>query len=56
MSWGGNVCNSPSIGLMGVLSFGGSPSELTVGNLETESGGNLLQENGSLILLETQYG
>jgi len=55
MSWG-EVRNSPSIGLIGGLSFGGggAPSEPTVGgNLQTEANGNLLQENGSLILLET---
>ena len=45
--------NAIGIGLGGILSlFGGRNSEQVQSNLLTESGNNLVQENGGLILLE----
>ncbi len=45
--------NAIGIGLGGILSlFGGRNSEQAQSNLLTESGANLVQEDGGLILLE----
>lgn len=45
--------NALAIGLGGIVSlFGGRASEQSQGNLLTESGDNLVQEDGGLILLE----
>ena len=45
--------NALAIGLGGVVSlFGGRSSEQSLSNLLTESGNNLVQEDGGLILLE----
>jgi hypothetical protein len=47
------VRNAVGIGLGGIISlFGGRGSEQAQGNLLTESGDNLVQEDGGLILLE----
>lgn len=47
------VRNAVSIGLGGIVSlFGGRASEVAQNNLLTESGDNLVQEDGGLILLE----
>jgi len=44
--------NAIAIGLGGLISlFGGRGSEQAVGNLLTENGNNLVQEDGGLILL-----
>jgi hypothetical protein len=54
MSFGIAVRNAVSIGLGGIATlFSGTiDSSLTVDNLLTESGANLVQENGDYILLE----
>jgi hypothetical protein len=54
MSFGVGVRNAIAIGLGGIVSlFSGTfDRDLTVSNLETESGANLVQEDGSYILLE----
>lgn len=45
--------NAIAIGLGGVISlFGGRSSEMAYSNLLTESGDNLVQEDGGLLLLE----
>lgn len=45
--------NAIGIGLGGIISlFGGRNSEQSQSNLLTESGNNLVQEDGGLILLE----
>ena len=45
--------NAIAIGLGGILSlFGGRNAEQSQSNLLTESGDNLVQEDGGLILLE----
>lgn len=45
--------NAIAIGFGGIVSlFGGRLSEQAQGNLLTESGSNLVQEDGGLILLE----
>jgi len=45
--------NAIGIGLGGIISFfGGRGSEQSQSNLLTESGANLVQEDGGLILLE----
>ena len=45
--------NAIAIGLGGMLSlFGGRASQVVEGNLLTESGDNLVQQDGGLILLE----
>ena len=45
--------NAIAIGLGGILSlFGGRNTEQSQSNLLTESGDNLVQEDGGLILLE----
>jgi hypothetical protein len=47
------VRNAVGIGLGGIISlFGGRGSEQAQSNLLTESGANLVQEDGGLILLE----
>jgi hypothetical protein len=47
------VRNAVGIGLGGIISlFGGRGSEQAQSNLLTESGNNLVQEDGGLILLE----
>jgi hypothetical protein len=54
MSFGIAVRNAVSIGLGGIATlFSGTiDNSLTVDNLLTESGANLVQENGDYILLE----
>lgn len=54
MSFGIGVRNAVAIGLGGIISLfsGDFDEDLTVDNLETESGANLVQENGGYILLE----
>jgi hypothetical protein len=54
MSFGVAIRNAVSIGLGGIASlFSGTiDNSLTVDNLLTESGANLVQENGDYILLE----
>jgi hypothetical protein len=54
MSFGIAVRNAVSIGLGGIATlFSGTfDASLTVDNLLTESGANLVQENGDYILLE----
>jgi hypothetical protein len=54
MSFGIAVRNAVSIGLGGIATlFSGTfDSSLTVDNLLTESGANIVQENGDFILLE----
>lgn len=54
MSFGVGLRNAVAIGLGGVISlFSGTfDKDLTVNNLETESGADLVQENGDFILLE----
>ena len=45
--------NAIAIGIGGIVSlFGGRASEVAQSNLLTESGNNLVQEDGGLILLE----
>lgn len=45
--------NAVAIGLGGIVSlFGGRASEQALSNLLTESGNNLVQEDGGLLLLE----
>lgn len=45
--------NAIAIGLGGIVSlFGGRSSEMAYSNLLTESGDNLVQEDGGLLLLE----
>ena len=45
--------NAIAIGIGGIVSlFGGRLSDQTQSNLLTESGANLVQEDGGLILLE----
>jgi hypothetical protein len=47
------VRNAVAIGLGGIITlFGGRLSEQAQGNLLTESNDNLVQEDGSLIILE----
>jgi hypothetical protein len=51
--FGPDLRNAVAIGLGGILSlFGGRSSEVAQSNLLTESGANLVQEDGGLILLE----
>ena len=52
--------SDPAIGMSSIVislaTFGNSFEwDVTVGNLEQEDGSNLLQENGSLILVEKPY-
>ena len=53
MSFGVGLRNAVGLGLGGVISFvTGYASDIIFGNLETESGENLVQEDGGLLLLE----
>ena len=54
MSWGVGLRNSVAIGLAGLVTLfsGTRDSGASVGNLLTESGNNLVQEDGGLLLLE----
>jgi len=54
MSWGIGLRNSVAIGLAGIVTLfsGTRDSGSSVSNLLTESGDNLVQEDGGLILLE----
>jgi hypothetical protein len=54
MSWGVGLRNSIAIGLAGLVTLfsGTRDSGASVGNLLTESGDNLSQEDGGMILLE----
>lgn len=54
MSWGVALRNSVAIGLAGVATLfsGTRDSGASVGNLLTEAGDNLTQEDGGLLLLE----
>jgi hypothetical protein len=53
MSFGVALRNAVGLGLGGIISlFGGRGNEQAQGNLLTESGDNLVQEDGGLILLE----
>jgi len=53
MSFGVAFRNAVGLGLGGIISlFGGRGSEQAQSNLLTESGDNLVQEDGGLIVLE----
>lgn len=54
MSWGVALRNSVAIGLAGVATLfsGTRDSGASVGNLLTEVGDNLTQEDGGMLLLE----
>jgi hypothetical protein len=53
MSFGVAFRNALGLGLGGIITlFGGRSSEQAQSNLLTESGDNLVQEDGGLILLE----
>jgi hypothetical protein len=54
MSWGVALRNSVAIGLAGVATLfsGTRDSGASVGNLLTEAGDNLVQEDGGQLLLE----
>lgn len=53
MSWGVAMRNAVGLGLGGVVSLvAGYASDIIYGNLETEAGQNLVQEDGGLLLLE----
>jgi hypothetical protein len=53
MSWGVGLRNGIAVGLGSLISFvGGYARDVIFGNLETEAGDNLVQENGSFILVE----
>ena len=53
MSFGVAFRNAVGLGMGGIISlFGGRGSEQAQSNLLTESGDNLVQEDGGLILLE----
>ena len=53
MSWGVGLRNAVGIGLGGIITFfSGYAADQAQGNLETENGDNLVQEDGGLILLE----
>ena len=54
MSWGVALRNSVAIGLTGIATLfsGTRDSGASVGNLLTEAGDNLTQEDGGLLLLE----
>ena len=54
MSWGVGLRNSVAIGLAGLVTLfsGTRDSGASVSNLLTESGDNLVQEDGGLLLLE----
>ena len=54
MSWGVALRNGVAIGLAGIVTLfsGTRDSGASVGNLLTEAGDNLVQEDGGLLLLE----
>ena len=53
MSWGVALRNGVAVGLGGIVSlFSGYGRDQEFGNLETESGANLVQEDGGFIVLE----
>ncbi len=53
MSWGVGVRNGLGVGLSNVISFViGYARDVITGNLETEDGLNLVQEDGGFIELE----
>lgn len=53
MSWGVGVRNGVAVGVGSLISFvAGYARDVITGNLETESGDNLVQEDGGFILLE----
>lgn len=53
MGFAGALRNGIAIGLGSVISFfSGYGPDQAQGNLETENGNNLVQENGGLILVE----
>lgn len=53
MGFAGALRNGLAIGLGGIAAlFSGYGPDQAQGNLETENGDNLVQENGGLILLE----
>lgn len=53
MSFGVGFRNAVAIGLGGIATlFSGYGRDVNDGNLETEAGDNLVQEDGGLILLE----
>jgi hypothetical protein len=53
MGFAGAMRNGLAIGLGSIISlFSGYGPDQAQGNLETENGDNLVQENGGLILLE----
>ena len=54
MSWGVGLRNAVALGLGGIVTLfsGTRDSGASVGNRLTESGDNLVQEDGGLILLE----
>ena len=54
MSFGVGLRNAVAIGLGGVISLfsGDFDEDITASNLETESGANIVQEDGDFILLE----
>jgi hypothetical protein len=53
MSWGVAVRNGVAVGLGSLISFvAGYARDVITGNLETEDGANLVQEDGGFILLE----
>ena len=53
MSWGGSVRNGIAVGLGSLISFvAGYARDVITGNLETEDGLNLVQEDGGFIELE----
>lgn len=53
MGFGGALRNGVALGLGSIISFfSGYGPEQAQGNLETENGDNLVQEDGGLLLLE----
>lgn len=53
MSWGVGLRTAVAVGIGGIASFfSGYGRDQEFGNLETESGANLVQEDGGFILLE----
>ena len=53
MSFGVALRNSVALGIGGIIAlFSGYGPDQAQGNLETEDGDNLVQEDGGLILLE----
>jgi hypothetical protein len=53
MGFGGALRNGVALGLGSIISFiSGYGPDQAQGNLETENGDNLVQEDGGLLLLE----